>query len=99
MLLIAGKLKPNIRQYYRVWLFLAFLFPVAWFTNKKLGTNFLFLNIPSKDSPLVFLYQMTGKKWYLPGYAIMVAVINLIMYLPFVVPEIRSYFLKRKVGN
>jgi len=88
MLLISGRLKPNIRQYYRVWIFLAVLVPAAMAVNFLLGTDFLFLNLPSKDSPLVIIYNLTGKTWYLVGFGIFVLAINMIMYIPFIAWDI-----------
>ena len=36
--------------------------------NRTLHTNFWFLNRPSAGSPLVWIFELTGEKWYLVGY-------------------------------
>jgi hypothetical integral membrane protein (TIGR02206 family) len=83
MLLISRKLIPSIRFYPLVWVFLFFAVPFVRLLNRIYGTNFFFLNIPSKDSPLVFIYNLFGADYYLLGYACLVISINLLMYLPY----------------
>jgi hypothetical integral membrane protein (TIGR02206 family) len=90
MLLLSGKLRPNIRYYIRVWIFLAVAVTVAALVNHKYDTNFLFLNVPSRDSPLVTIYNFTGEKLYLLGYAAAVLTVNLIMYVPFIIKDRRK---------
>ncbi|MDE5863089.1 MAG: YwaF family protein [Lachnospiraceae bacterium] len=36
--------------------------------NSILGTNFWFLNRPSHGSPTVWIFEITGEKWYALGY-------------------------------
>lgn len=90
MLLFCGTIRPNIRHYINVWIFLAALLPVAWLINYLYDTNFLFLNVPSRDSPLETIYDITGAKWYLLGFAAVVFTVHLIMYIPFIVSNRRS---------
>ena len=40
------------------------LYPI----NQMLGTNFWFLNIPSYQSPLAWIYELLGADWYLIGH-------------------------------
>ncbi len=40
------------------------LYPV----NRILGTNFWFLNRPSHGSPTVWIFEITGERWYMAGY-------------------------------
>jgi len=90
MLLFSGRWRPNIRNYIRVWIFLAVVIPVAWIVNERYKINFLFLNTPSKGSPLVSIYNLTGDKWYLVGFAVTILIVNLIMYVPFIISDLRK---------
>lgn len=81
MLLSSGEIRPDIRRYYRV---LVFLFGATLFAavlNHQYDTNFLFLAQPSPDSPLVWIYHLTGGTWYLPGYAVVVVAVHMCLYL------------------
>jgi hypothetical integral membrane protein (TIGR02206 family) len=90
MLLLSGRFRPNIRHYIGVWIFLAVAVTVVALVNQKYDTNFLFLSVPSRDSPLVTIYNFTGEKLYLLGYAVAVLTVNLIMYVPFIISDRRK---------
>lgn len=65
---VSGKLVPGWRDIWKPALFgLAGTLLVYPF-NQKYGTNFWFLNRPSKGSPLVGLADMVGMDYYLPTY-------------------------------
>ncbi len=90
MLIIGGRVRPRFSHYYRVWAFLAVLVPIELLLNAKLGTNFLFLEKPSAGSPLVPLFELTGEHFYYLGFALLVAGVNFLMYLPFLFLDIRE---------
>ena len=50
-------------------------FCIIYPINQKLGTNYWFLNFPSEGSPLVWIYEITGTKWYLAGYFLLCSLI------------------------
>ncbi|MFC2661868.1 MAG: hypothetical protein ACFNYI_01845, partial [Eubacterium sp.] len=54
--------------------------PVMWF-DKKYDCNYMFLNWPSKGSPLVWIADKMGNPGYLAGFAILVFAILLAIYL------------------
>jgi len=97
MQIIGGTVRPTIKKYYRVWVFLALLVPLELYLNAKLGTNFLFLRLPSKGSPLVPLYEITGKHFYYLGLAVLVICVNGFMYLPFLILDFRKR--RRHIDN
>ncbi len=67
-LVMSGRLVPRWRDFW-----MPFVFGVAGFIliprlNHALGTNYWFLSRPSKGSPMVFIMDVTGEQWYMPGY-------------------------------
>ncbi len=95
MLLASGKLRPNWRQLWRPALFLLVVAPPIFFLNRALGTNFMFLAQPTAGSPLVPLEQWLGNPGYLFGFAGLVAVIWVLMYLPLVTTEMLKKLNKK----
>lgn len=64
----SGELVPKWKE---LWMPLVFgvvgffgIYPI----NHWLGTNYWFVNFPSAGSPLVWIFEVTGRKWYLFGY-------------------------------
>lgn len=88
-LIVSGEVVPGFKDLWITIVFglvgIALIMPV----NRALGTNYWFLNIPSPGSPLVEIMNITGEKWYVPGYilfvlcvvVIWIAIINGIKYL------------------
>lgn len=76
-LLFSGEVLPKWKE---IWMPIVFglagvliLTPV----NKWLGTNYWFLSTPSADSPLVFIMDFVGSRWYVPVYILFVLFIVL----------------------
>jgi hypothetical integral membrane protein (TIGR02206 family) len=88
-LLLSRELVPNPRKLTFTVLFLALSSPIMHFLNLKLGTNFYFLEQPSKGSPLVFIADIFGKG-YILGFILLVLIIWFFMYIPFVLIEKKS---------
>ena len=76
-----GRTTVSIRHIWYSVLFLCVVVPpVMWF-DKRFDCNYMFLNWPSKGSPLVWLADRMGNPGYLVGFAIMVFLILLAIYL------------------
>lgn len=82
MLLAAGKIKPDIRFYWKVMAFLLGLGLVMLKINRLLGTDFMFLGLPSVGSPLIVIRDLFGTRLYLAGYYLLVSAIVFLLYLP-----------------
>ena len=79
--LSAGKIRPDIRKIWKIFLFFAVTAPFIFLFNSKFDTNFWFVRYPSPGSPLEWILKVTGEKYYLLGYAVVVIVFMLFMYL------------------
>lgn len=67
-IIAAQKIVPEWKDF---WMPIAFGiagFILIHWMNDALGTNFWFLNKPSHGSPLVWILNITGEKWYRVGY-------------------------------
>ena len=83
MLLSGGDFRPEARMLPGCFGFLVgCAVPVAVF-NHFFGTNYMFLSWPSPGSPLEWFASVLGVPGYLLGYLPMLAVIWLLLYLPF----------------
>ncbi|MDD3164837.1 MAG: YwaF family protein [Oscillospiraceae bacterium] len=68
MAVSAGKIRPNPRSMWKVFLFLAVILPPIYWFDQAVSANYLFLNTPSAGSPLVFVSALLGADGYLVGY-------------------------------
>ncbi|MDD6000483.1 MAG: TIGR02206 family membrane protein [Lachnospiraceae bacterium] len=69
-LICSGEVLPAWREFYIPVLFgIAGFLGIHWI-NDQLHTNYWFLNVPSKGSPLNWILHVTGSKWYRVGYFI-----------------------------
>lgn len=84
IMLVAGKdIKPKAKRLPLCFLLLAAVSLPLYFLNLKTGANYFFLLFPSPGSPLELFASWWGEPWYIAGYIPMIAVIWLILYLPF----------------
>lgn len=84
LLLGSGEIRPRITDLWRAVIFLLIIVPPIYFINQALGTNFFFLNLAAPGSPLELL-QALGMPGYLFGFAALVLVFWLIIYLPWMI--------------
>jgi len=92
MVLYAGVVKPDKKRIWCSGLFLLIAASILYPLNQFLGTNFMFLSIPSPGSPLVVLEQIFGNPGYIFGLALIIAVLWSILYLPWrKIFTVRSY--------
>lgn len=82
MVLYAGIVKPNKKRILSSIVFLTAITPIIYILNKKWGTNFMFLNVPSPGSPLVILENVFGNPGYIIGLAFIILLLWVVMYLP-----------------
>jgi hypothetical integral membrane protein (TIGR02206 family) len=85
MLICAGELKPSVGNIWRPALFLLAVVPPIYFLNKTLDTNFFFVNAGSEGSPLEILIQLMGNPGFIAGFAGLLLLVWLLMYLPFII--------------
>lgn len=85
ILLLADGFRPQPR---RVFMPLAFLFGTAlpiYYLNKALGTNFYFINYPYGNALTKLFASWFGEKYFIIGFIPAIAVVLLLMYLPWVI--------------
>ncbi len=80
MLTAGGDIRPRWRDVPKGLVLLMGLAVVAYVTNLRYGTNFMFLMKPAKGSPLVWFEKAFGN--HLIGFPVLIAAIVLLMYLP-----------------
>ena len=56
------------------YLFLALVTPPIYFIDRRFGVNYFFLMYPTKDSPLEWIFDITGEKLYPAGLIFLVTV-------------------------
>ncbi|MGN0152972.1 MAG: TIGR02206 family membrane protein [Lachnospiraceae bacterium] len=69
-LIRAEEMVPEWKEFWMPVVFGIVGFVVIHWINVRLGTNYWFLNYPPAGSPLVWLFHLTGERWYRLGYFI-----------------------------
>jgi len=87
MPLFASDIRPSVRNLWRPVLFLIIIIPPVYLINKWFDTNFFFLNAGSEGSPLEILIKLMGNPGFIIGYAGLLFIVWVIMYLPFIFIE------------
>lgn len=85
ILLLVGGFRPQVRRAPQA---LAFLLSSAlpiYFLNKKLDTNFYFLNYPYGNAITALFTSWFGEKYFIVGFVPAIALVLVIMYLPWVI--------------
>ncbi len=77
--LISARIRPSVRGLWKVFLFLAAAVPPVYWFNRRFGTNYMFVNVPSPGSPLEWFAAALGVPGYLFGYAALVAAVVFLM--------------------
>jgi hypothetical integral membrane protein (TIGR02206 family) len=90
MLIAAGEIRPRFTQLWRCVLYLLIVVPPIYFFNKAFDTNFFFINEAAADSPLSFLQALMGNPGYLFGFAGLLAIVWVVMYLPWIIKTWRE---------
>ena len=87
-----GELLPDYKSLPKCFLFLVCIGIPDYFLNNMWGTNFLFVSTPSEGSPLMFVADIFGEKFYILGMCVLLFIVWNLMYLPFT-------YIKRKQNS
>ncbi|MFC6333802.1 YwaF family protein [Paenibacillus septentrionalis] len=98
MLLASGELKPQARQLWKVGLFLLVVIPLTYQFNAAVGTNYMFLNRPIANSPLMLIYETFGERGYIWGLVLVAAIMWVILYGGYAMVR-AAYKHRRKLSN
>lgn len=90
MIIISGEFRPSIKNLWKPVAFLAIVVPFLYWFNLQFGTNFFFLNAAAEGSPLEFFVYLVGVPWFIIPYAMTVAVVWLLMYIPWHIADRRA---------
>ncbi|MBQ4313759.1 MAG: TIGR02206 family membrane protein [Clostridia bacterium] len=90
MIIAAGEHRPSVKRLPKCLGFLVAAGIPIYFLNKLIDTNFMFLNWPSEGSPLVWFEGLFGNPGYLLGFPILIALVWLVLYTPFVIADVIS---------
>lgn len=74
-LIIAKKVVPQWKDFWMPVVFGIAGIVVLQAVNHLLHTNYWFLNQPSAGSPLIWILDITGTYWYVPGYFLFCVII------------------------
>lgn len=89
VLLLAGGFRPSPKRLKFVFAFLGCTGVPIYFVNKKLDTNFFFLNGTENNPITEFFAGIFGERLYFLGYPFLVAALAAALYLPW-------YFVRKK---
>ena len=81
--LVRKMVHVSFKHFWYSYLFLALVTPPIYFIDRRFGVNYFFLMYPTKDSPLEWIYSITGAKLYPVGLIGLVTVMILIVYSVF----------------
>lgn len=79
----AKEISPSIKHIHWVIIFLCLVVPPIYLFDKHFGCNYFFVNRPVPGSPLEWLASFMGNPGYLAGYAVLVLVVLILVYLIF----------------
>ena len=88
--LVMKEVNVSFKHFWYSYLFLAIVTPPVYLIDRKFGVDYLFLMYPTKDSPLEWIFSITGEKLYPAGLVFLVTVMLLIVYLVFFIAGITA---------
>jgi len=80
MFLIRKKTHVSFKHFWYPYAFFAFAVPPVYILNVKEGLNYMYLMHPPENSPLEWIYNITGSSHYIQGLFILITVILAIEY-------------------
>lgn len=80
MLLASNEMIPRAKRLWQVVLFLLVTIPLIYWFNKAFETNYMFLNWPIPNSPLMTIYNLFGASGYVFGLMLVAVVMWVIQY-------------------
>lgn len=85
MLMYAGELRPNPKNMrYNFW-FISLIAPIIYVINIQTRRNYLYINFGLPNSPIEILTDTFGNPGFLIPYALVVAAVVAIFYVPFII--------------
>ena len=81
MLMLDRRVRPSIRHIHYDLIFIGLVLPPIYLFDKLFSCNYLFVNWPIPNSPLSWLASFMGNPGYLAGYAVLVVLMLLIVYM------------------
>ena len=72
--------RVSFKHFWYSYLFLALVTPPIYLLDSRLGQNYFFLMYPTKNSPLEWIFNITGEKFYLAGLIALITLMLLISY-------------------
>ena len=78
--LIRGKVHVTFKHFWYSYIFLLTVVPPIYLFNIRTGQNYMFLSYPPANSPLKWLCEFTGEKYYLIGLLALITVILIVEY-------------------
>ena len=89
LLYVMREVRPEIRHFHYVLLFLIVIVPLVYAFDKRFNCNYFFVNWPAAGSPLEWCEAVIGNPGYILGYGVMVLVAMLMVYgIIFVIEKI-----------
>lgn len=86
MIYFTGQVKPDYKGLWASMRVVSLLAIPVFIFDRITGMNYMFLNVPSEGSPLVFLWNVFGTKFGLAGYLVSYAVtIILVVHILYVI--------------
>lgn len=81
MFLVKKKAQVTFRHFWYSYLFLAVVVPPIYSLDRNTGTNYMFLMNPSNNSPLYWILNITGERFYISGLLALLTAVLLAEYL------------------
>ena len=91
LFLVRKKAHISFRHFWYSYLFLLIVVPPIYLLNQRAGVNYMFLMFPPESSPLEWICNFTGEKFYLCGLLVLITAILLFEYV--------VYGVIRKLSN
>lgn len=80
---VSGQARPSLRNAWKAGAFLAAAAVPVYAFDRAFGMNYMFLLRPVPGTPLELCTRLPGQGGYLVGYALLVAVVLVLLNLPF----------------
>ena len=81
LLKLEGKIKPTLRHIHYEIIFLLIVVPPILLFDRAFGCNYFFVNWPLRGTPLAFIADKFGMKYYLVGYGMLTLAVLIMVYV------------------
>ena len=78
--LAARKIHVTFAHFWYSYAFLLFAVPIVYFVNLLTEMNYMYLRFPPEDSPLEWIFRLTGERYYLAGLVLLLTSVLLLEY-------------------